>query len=161
MTDAEFDRCKSEAGRGITRRQALGLGGLLACGASLAGAVTWWKRYERGKRAGVFIGSAASYEVDLAALIGAGLSELGVTRAQVRGKRVLLKPNLVETALGRGHINTHPAMVVAAAEVFRRLDAAEVFVAEGQGHRRDSCLVLDESGMGAGIAGSGDCGLSI
>ena len=151
MTDAEYDRRKSEAGRGITRRQALGLGGLLACGASLAGVVMWWKRYERGKRAGVFIGSAASYEADLVALIGAGLRELGVSRQQVRGKRVLLKPNLVETTLGSGHINTNPAMVVAAAEVFRRLDAAEVFVAEGQGHRRDSWLVLDESGMGRAL----------
>ncbi len=155
MTDAGRDCDMSRTGGRITRRQALGLGGLLAFGASLAGAAMWWKRFERGKRAGVFIGSAASYEADLVALIGSGLKELGLTRQQIRGKRVLLKPNLVETALGRGHINTHPAMVVAAAEAFRRLDAVEVFVAEGQGHRRDSWLVLDESGMGRALAEAG------
>jgi uncharacterized protein (DUF362 family) len=45
-------------------------------------------------------------------------------------------------------VNTHPAVVRAAAVVFRRLGAREVFVAEGQGHCRDSQLVLEESGLG-------------
>ena len=54
-------------------------------------------------------------------------------RRRFAAKKVLLKPNLVETARGEPHVNTHPAVIVAAVEVFRRLDAAEVFVAEGQG----------------------------
>ena len=64
----------------------------------------------------------------------------------VRGKRVLLKPNLVDYIPG-AEINTHPSLVVAAAECFRRLDALEVIVGEGPGHQRDTELVLMESGF--------------
>ncbi|MBI1824901.1 MAG: DUF362 domain-containing protein [Planctomycetes bacterium] len=35
--------------------------------------------------------------------------------------------------------------------VFRDAGAAEIFVAEGQGHRRDSILVLEESGMDSAL----------
>ncbi len=139
----------------LTRRQALALAGTCALGGGLAGAAITWKRHERGQRAATFIGRAASYNANLTALITAGLNELGVTRAAIRNKRVLLKPNLVETAAGIAHINTNPQVVLAAAEAFRKLDAAEVSVAEGQGHRRDSWLVLDESGMGAALHEAG------
>lgn len=152
MTDPSAKTDRPTGGGKFTRRQALGLGGVLALGWGMAGTAMWWKRRERGQRADVFIGKAATYDANLASLISAGLEEIGVTRRMIRGKRVLLKPNLVETAIGQAHINTHPAVVVAVAEVFRRLDAREVFVAEGQGHRRDSWLVLDESGMGAALA---------
>ena len=108
-------------------------------------------RHESGLRAEVFIARAAHYNADLAATIAESLRNLGLTREQIRGKRILLKPNLVETALGHAHINTHPAVIVAAAEVFRRMDAGSIVVAEAQGHRRDSWLVLDESGMGAAL----------
>ncbi len=127
------------------------MGGALALGGGIAQGLGWWNRHERGCRGRVFIGQAPSYNVDLVAVVAEGLRALGVTRRQISGKRILLKPNLVETALGQSHINTHPAVVVAAAEAFRRLDVAEVFVAEGQGHRRDSQLVLDESGMGVAL----------
>ncbi len=102
---------------------------------------------ENGQRTATFIARATAYDDSLADTILAGLAELGIRRAQVRGKNVLLKPNLVETNPDTPHINTHPAVIVAAAEAFRRLDAAEVAVAEGQGHRRDSWLVLEESGL--------------
>jgi len=102
---------------------------------------------ERGLRADVFIGKADRYEADLAGLILAGFAALSVSKDDVRGRRILLKPNLVETAQGQSHINTNPAVVLAAAEAFFRLDAAEVVVAEGQGHRSDSWIVLEESGM--------------
>ena len=45
------------------------------------------------------------------------------------------------------HINTHPLLVSAAVECFRRLGAATVLVGEGPGHQRDTELVLYESGM--------------
>ncbi len=64
----------------------------------------------------------------------------------VRGKRVVLKPNLVEFD-PEGAVNTHPAVIAAAAEAFRRLDAAEVVVAEGPGHRRDNEYLLTASGL--------------
>ena len=60
-------------------------------------------------------------------------------KLNVRGKRVVLKPNLVEFE-ERTVINTHPKLVHAALEAFRVAGAAEVRVAEGPGHRR---LTLD------------------
>ena len=47
-------------------------------------------------------------------------------------KAVLLKPNLVDYLSGDA-INTHPSLVLAAAECFRRLGATSVEVGEGQG----------------------------
>jgi uncharacterized protein (DUF362 family) len=63
----------------------------------------------------------------------------------VAGKAVLLKPNLVDYLPGEA-INTHPSLVIAAAECFRRLGAKSVLVAEGPGHQRDTQLVLSQSG---------------
>jgi uncharacterized protein (DUF362 family) len=126
----------------------------VAIGGGIVTGLRQWALHEDGQRASVFIGKATDYHLDLATVIREGLSALGLERAQVKGKRILLKPNLVETAMAAPHINTHPAVVTAAAEVFRRLDAAEVIVAEGQGHRRDSELVLDESGMGQALRDS-------
>jgi uncharacterized protein (DUF362 family) len=63
----------------------------------------------------------------------------------VRGKTVVLKPNLVDYLPGNA-INTHPLLVLAAAESFRRMGARSVVVAEGPGHQRDTQLVLSQSG---------------
>ncbi len=125
---------------------------LLGAGAIAAGAVAgklFADHDEAGRRADVFIARVSSYEgasriVD--ALRG-GLGELGIGRDRVRGRSVLLKPNLVEPSAEAPHINTHPAMILAAAEVFRSLGAREVLVAEGPGHVRDVDLVLEQSGL--------------
>jgi uncharacterized protein (DUF362 family) len=98
--------------------------------------------------AATFIGRVESYEADIASVILAGLRELGVMPHEIRGKRILLKPNLVEPHAGAGHINTHPLAVRGAVEAFLRFGAAEVLVAEGPGHCRDSLLMLEESGVG-------------
>jgi uncharacterized protein (DUF362 family) len=58
---------------------------------------------------------------------------------------VVLKPNLVDYIPGNA-INTHPLLVLAAAESFRRLGAKSVVVAEGPGHQRDTQLVLAQTG---------------
>ena len=58
---------------------------------------------------------------------------------------MVLKPNLVDYIPGNA-INTHPLLVLAAAESFRRLGAKSVLVAEGPGHQRDTQLVLSQSG---------------
>lgn len=147
--------CDGKDGRKLSRREVLGVGGAILLGAGISASLRQWARHERGWRADVFIGKASGYHANLTGLISDGLTTLGVTRRDVRGKRILLKPNLVETALGESHINTHPAVVVATAEALRRLDAREVIVAEGQGHRRDSQLVLDESGMGRTLREAG------
>ena len=59
---------------------------------------------------------------------------------------MVLKPNLVDYAPGDA-INTHPLLVLAAAESFRRMNAKSVVVAEGPGHQRDTQLVLSQSGF--------------
>lgn len=140
---------------GISRREVLGLGAAAVLGTGIAAVLPKLSRHESGLRAEVFVGKAAHYQTDLTSLIMEGLGTIGIASEHVRGKRILLKPNLVETALGHAHINTHPSVIVAAAEAFRRMNAAGVIVAEGQGHRRDSWLVLDESGMGAALQEAG------
>lgn len=99
-----------------------------------------------------FIARARSYQADLAGLMLAGFKELGVLPEEIRGKRILLKPNLVETSLGAPHINTHPLVVRAAAEAFLKAGAARVLVAEGPGHIHDTLLVLEESGLAEVLA---------
>lgn len=66
-------------------------------------------------------------------------------RPNVRGKRIVLKPNLVEFDAATA-INTHPLVVHAAYEAFRRLGAAEVKIAEGPGHRRGTLDLADAAG---------------
>jgi len=70
-------------------------------------------------------------------------------RLQVRGKRVLLKPNLVEFDPD-APINTHPLLVHAALEAFRSL-GAQVVIGEGPGHRRDTLDMADAAGYFATI----------
>jgi uncharacterized protein (DUF362 family) len=130
-----------------TRREfllsALG-GGIAASGYSLMlGNCT-----KRKWRAETFIARVSTYEADIASLLRKGFRELGLEGGEIHGKRIFLKPNLIEPHVGAGHINTHPNMVRAAAEAFLGLGASEVLVAEGPGHSRDSVLVLEESGLG-------------
>jgi len=86
---------------------------------------------------------AADYSVDFADVIGRGLRELGVN---VAGKRVLLKPNMVEYEPGTA-INTHPLVVAGAAVACRRAGAADVVVAEGPGQRRDIEYLITSNGL--------------
>ena len=64
----------------------------------------------------------------------------------LRGKRGLLKPNLVEYSPA-APVNTHPALIAAVVDALYTLDAASVVVAEGPGHVRDTDLLLSESGL--------------
>ena len=131
----------------MNRRHFLtGMGGLAAIGLGAKQVLDW---NEWSFRTQVFIAPAASYQADLESIIWAGLSELGLSPSWAHGRSVLLKPNLVEPYREAPHVNTHPAVVRAVAEVFRRWGAREVIVAEGPGHCRDAQLVLDQSGMGA------------
>lgn len=86
---------------------------------------------------------AAAYDVDFADLIGRGLAELGV---DVKGLRVLLKPNLVEYEPGTV-INTNPNVVVGAAIALKRAGARAVVVGEGPGHRRDIEYLATSTGL--------------
>jgi uncharacterized protein (DUF362 family) len=88
--------------------------------------------------------AAASYGVDFADIIFRGLKELGISLA---GRRVFLKPNMVEYELG-SVINTHALVVAGAAVACRRAGATEVVVGEGPGHRRDIEYLLSSTGLG-------------
>lgn len=70
----------------------------------------------------------------------------------VRGKRVVLKPNLVEFEQN-SVINTHPKVVHAAYEAFRALGAADVRIAEGPGHRRVTLDLADSAGFFSTVPG--------
>jgi uncharacterized protein (DUF362 family) len=97
-------------------------------------------------RASVFIAAGQEYDAKLVQTVRDGLLATGVAPQQLRGKRVLLKPNLVEPSRAAPHVTTHPAMILAVAEVFRQWDA-EVAVGEGPGHVRDTQLALVEAGV--------------
>src|SRR5215204_3795448 len=77
--------------------------------------------------------AARNYTVDFKDLICRGLRDLGIG---VRGRRVFLKPNMVEYE-GNAAINTNPLVVAGAALAFRSAGAASVTIGEGPGHRRD------------------------
>jgi uncharacterized protein (DUF362 family) len=95
-----------------------------------------------------FISKVSRYGTGIASEIISGLREVGVAPEDIRGKKILLKPNVVETHAGADHINTHPLVIRGAAEAFLRLGAARILVAEGPGHCRDSLRLLEESGLG-------------
>jgi len=139
-------RGKKNILEGWTRRDFLR--GMIQGGIALTGS-SWLSGCE--KRFGyvdTFVTKLRDYEADISSAILSGFRELKVDRAEIKGKRILLKPNLIEPHSGAGHINTHPMVVRGAVEAFLRFGASEVTVAEGPGHSRDSLLVLDESGLG-------------
>jgi uncharacterized protein (DUF362 family) len=99
-----------------------------------------------GKSA-VAIIRARSYSDDLVSRMLEGVRQCGL---DVRGKRVLLKPNLVEFDPATV-INTDAAVIVAVIEVFHQLGAAEVKIGEGPGHRRDTLDLADDARYRASI----------
>jgi uncharacterized protein (DUF362 family) len=132
--------------RGLRRRDLL-----LAAAAGVAigaGLLVTPKRYFRSpQRAQVFITKLESYHFEIASSIKRGLQALGVASEELKGKRILLKPNLVETASAAPHINTHPLVLRGTVEAFLGLGAAAVMVGEGPAHRRDSLAIYEESGL--------------
>jgi uncharacterized protein (DUF362 family) len=76
-------------------------------------------------------------------------------RLAIRGRNVLLKPNLVEFEPA-STINTHPMLVHAVYEAFRALGAATVRIAEGPGHRRNTLDMADAAGYFQTIPGFED-----
>src|ERR1044071_4864051 len=99
--------------------------------------------FTRPVRSAVAILDAPNYSIDLADVIARGIRELGF---DVKGRSVLLKPNLIEYAPGTV-INTNPMVVSGAATAFLAAGATEVVVAEGPGHRRDTEYLLGAPGF--------------
>jgi uncharacterized protein (DUF362 family) len=84
---------------------------------------------------------ARSYSDDLVSRMLEGIRQCGL---DARGKRVLLKPNLVEFDSATV-INTDASVIAAAVEAFHSLGAAEVKIGEGPGHRRDTLDLADDA----------------
>ena len=89
----------------------------------------------------VSIAKAPGYTMDVYDTVYRMVSE---HKLDVRGKRVVLKPNLVEFDPDTA-INTNPIVVHAAFEAFRKL-GADVKIAEGPGHRRATLDLADAAG---------------
>ncbi|MEN6575893.1 MAG: DUF362 domain-containing protein [Phycisphaerales bacterium] len=125
-------------------RRTLLVDALAATGVGVAGALAVDRVRRMRKRVPVFIGKAPSYSVDLASVVEAGLRCLGIGPSDVRGKRILLKPNFVETFRGTVHVCTQPELIFGATEAFRKLGAAGVLIGEGPGHCPDAVRVIEE-----------------
>jgi uncharacterized protein (DUF362 family) len=130
----------------LSRRSLLVGGTAVATGLVATGLV----RRALRDRANVFIARNQQYDGDLVTTIRDGLVSAGLVAETVAGKRVLLKPNLVEPTRDSPHMTTHPAVIIAAAEVFRGWGAT-VTVGEGPGHVRDTDMALVESGVGESL----------
>ena len=122
----------------------------LSISAAVGGGALVWSRRQRmfeedlrplRSRVAVLRADAYSENLDQLLFDGIRLFNLGL-----RGRSVLLKPNMVEYIPGKP-VNTDPRLVGAAAEAFLRLGAASVVVAEGPGHHRDTDLVVHETGL--------------
>jgi uncharacterized protein (DUF362 family) len=133
----------------LNRRTILAAGGAVA-GVTLARAFTppWTTRTH------AFIARSQRYDGALAQTIREGLAACGLARRDFEGRRVLLKPNLVEPSRRVPHMTTHPAVIVAAAEVFAGWGAT-VAVGEAPGHIRDTQFALEESGVRAALGDGG------
>lgn len=119
----------------ITRRRLL----LAAAGSlSLAGC----SRRASGPKPLVSITRLPGYTQDVYDSLRRILNE---HRVKVRGKRVLLKPNMVEFDPA-APVNTHPLVVHAVLEAFTALGAAEVRIAEGPGLRRNTLDLAEAAG---------------
>ncbi len=99
-----------------------------------------------GPETAVHIAPAGDYNADLADVVRRQY-ETFRARVPLAGKRVVLKPNLVEYHRDKV-INTHPHVVAAVIELCRREGAAEVLVAEGPGHWRNVEHLVAASGLG-------------
>jgi uncharacterized protein (DUF362 family) len=94
----------------------------------------------------VHIAPVSDYNADLADVLRRQYEHFR-TRISLAGKRVVLKPNLVEYHREKV-INTHPHVIAAVIELCRREGAAEVLVAEGPGHWRNVEYLVSASGLG-------------
>ena len=130
-----------------SRRTVLAAGGATVAGLAGTKLATW--AADR-RRANVFVAKNQKYDGSLVATIRDGLLACDLKPEQFHGKRVLLKPNLVEPTRDIPHMTTHPTVISAAGEVFQQWGAT-VSVGEAPGHVRDTEMALIESGVGEAL----------
>lgn len=139
-------RQRSQSQGKISRRDLL-IGALAGGAFGTAAALLSTYKRQKERRTETFIAKAPSYSVDLASIIEAGLHNLGISSAEIRGKRILLKPNLIETVSGSVAICTQPEIIWGAVQTFLKLGAERVIVGEGSGNRRETASVAQETGL--------------
>ena len=100
---------------GLSRRDFLGALSIPVLAAACGRPPYDPRQFQRLAVSPVGLFPAADYAADFKDVIGRGLRELGV---DVRGRRVFLKPNMVEYE-SETAINTHPLVVAGAALAFR------------------------------------------
>ena len=91
----------------------------------------------------VAIRHVTSYQSDIAAVLGETLREFDLP---IRGKTVLLKPNLVGFD-PLNVMNAHPAVIAATREVLLRMGASIVLIGDGPALERDTEAVLESIRM--------------
>src|SRR5262249_47208404 len=109
----------------LSRRQFI-QAGAAAGAATIVGGCDWLSPKPTQTPGRALIAPAAKYGPGLVETIVSGLREFA--DLPIKGKSILLKPNLVETTTSDRPINTHPQVVVATAEAFRKLGARRVVV---------------------------------
>jgi len=128
----------------IDRRRFVGSAAGMAATTGVA-ADWFWPKHSvsyRRPRSFVAILNATDYSENVEALLMDGLRLFSLN---VAGRRVLLKPNLVEDL--PGPVNTNANIIGAAARCFLRLGAARIDIGEGPGHQRDTELVVQAAGL--------------
>ncbi len=132
----------------LTRRELLAAGAAAAAGSVLTGC----NQQAPMTPSPVSIVRAPRYDQSL---YGTVRQMLASHQVDVRGKHVVLKPNLVEFE-PESTINTHPLLVHATYEAFRAMGAASVRIAEGPGHRRNTLDMADSAGYFQTVPGFED-----
>jgi uncharacterized protein (DUF362 family) len=95
----------------------------------------------------VHIARAASYDEPLTDILATQFEHFRAA-CPLAGKRVVIKPNLVEYRPDRV-INTDPRVIDAVIGLCKKEGAAEIIVAEGPGHWRNVHFLMKESGLAA------------
>ena len=124
----------------------------LAAGVASTGAALWTARRPlkfQGVPSRVAVLKAPGYSADLADILTRGLRGC---RIDVRAKRVLVKPNLVEFCPG-APVHTDAAVLAGCVAALEACGAAQVLVGEGPGHRRDTFGMAEDAGYRQAIAG--------
>lgn len=121
-----------------------------------AGFDRWFRWMVRGNasrffapRSRVALGVCASYDADVLACLHAAWQD--ARAPDLRGARVVLKPNLVDF-VGDLPSYTHPRVAQAMIKLARELGAREIVVADGTTFRRDSQAILDATGFSEMLA---------
>lgn len=113
----------------------------------------WMLRGAQVRRAGapavVALGRCASYRDDVLGCLREQWA--AATMPDVAGKRVLVKPNLIDFIEGYP-ITTAPEVVVAVVDLLRELGAGEVAVGDGSGFRRETRPVAEAGGLAPRLA---------